>query len=69
MRVWSLLENAPSQWKDGHAQDLSSFFKLSVAVTRLKEELERQRVVWVAGEWPPGSITLDAGTAGVELLR
>lgn len=69
LRVWSLLENAPSQWKDGHAQDLSSFFKLSVAVTRLKEELERQRVVWVAGEWPPGSITLDAGTAGVELLR
>lgn len=68
LRVWSLLENAPSRWRDGRAEDISSFFKLSLAVTRLKEELDRQRVVWVAGDWAPGSISLDPG-AGLELLR
>lgn len=68
LRVWSLLENAPTRWKDGGAEDTSSFFKLSLAVTRLKEELDRQRVVWVAGDWPPGSIGLEPG-AGLDLLR
>jgi hypothetical protein len=68
LRVWSLLENAPTRWKDGHAEDISSFLKLSSAVMHLKEELNRQRVVWVAGDWAPGSIALEPGS-GLELVR
>jgi len=69
LRVWSLLRNSPTRWKDRRVEDISSYPDLSNAVLRLKEELARQRIVWVSGAWAPGSVTLAPGVTGIELVR
>jgi len=69
LRVWSLLRNSPTRWKDGQVEDVSSFPDLSNAVLRLKELLARQRIVWVSGAWAPGGVTLAPGVTAIELVR
>ena len=69
LRVWSLLPNSPSRWKDGRFEDISSYPNLANAVLRLKEQLARQRIVWVPGAWPPGAVTLAPGVNAIELVR
>jgi len=69
LRLWSLLRNSSSRWKDRRVEDISSYPDLSNAVRRLKEELARQRIVWVSGAWAPGSVSLVPGVTGIELAR
>jgi hypothetical protein len=68
--VWSLYGRssaAAKRW--GGAEDISSVFKLSAAVARLRRELEAQRIVWLEGRHLPQSIVLSGGMQSVELLR
>jgi hypothetical protein len=68
--VWSLYGRssaAAKRW--GGAEDISSVFKLSTAVARLRRELEAQRIVWLEGRHLPQSIALAQGVQGVDLLR
>jgi len=68
--VWSLYgpnTDAAKRW--GGAEDISSFYKLSTAVTRLRKELESQRIVWLEGRHLPQSIALSGSAQGVELPR
>ena len=69
LRVWSLLPNSPTRWKDGRFEDISSYPNLSNAVLRLKEQLARQRIVWVSGAWAPGVVTIAPGVSAIELVR
>jgi len=68
--VWSLYgpdTQAAKRW--GGAEDISSFYKLSTAVTRLRKELEAQRIVWLEGRHLPQSIELSGSAQGAELPR
>jgi hypothetical protein len=68
LRVWSLLGIGRTKWSN--SEDVSSFFKFTLAVDRLRSELDRQRLVWVEGDWIPGEITLTANAPpGVKLLN
>jgi hypothetical protein len=68
--VWSLYgPNTAAAKRWGGAEDISSFYKLSTAVTRLRKELESQRIVWLEGRHLPQSIALSGSVQGVELPR
>jgi hypothetical protein len=69
LRVWALAGVASRDWAGASSDDVSSLFKLSIAVSRLQRDLAAQRVVWVAGDWAPGQIRLSPGVKGFELLR
>src|SRR5262249_55282162 len=64
--VWSF-GSAQSPW--GVPMVVNSFVGYERAATALKEDLDTQRIVWVAGEWLPGQIELTPSLAGVTLLR
>ena len=51
----------------GEVEDVSTVARLRAAVSRLRNELESQRIAWVEGTHLPQSIALAAGAEGVEL--
>jgi hypothetical protein len=68
--VWSLYgpnTSAAKRW--GEAEDISSVYKLSAAVARLRAELESQRIVWLEGRHLPQAIALSPSAQGVDLPR
>jgi hypothetical protein len=68
--VWSLYgpnTSAAKPW--GGAEDISTVFKLSAAVTKLRNELESQRIVWLEGRHLPQAIALSRNAQGVDLPR
>jgi hypothetical protein len=67
--MWSLTGLSSSSWPHRNVDDVSSFSRLSAAVGRLKEELERQRIVWVVGEWAPGAVSINSNRSEITLLR
>lgn len=70
--VWSLSKSeqeAASCALWGPAEDISSFSKLRQAVSRLKENLEAQYVVWLEGRHLPQDIALSEKAEGIQLLR
>jgi hypothetical protein len=69
LRVWALTGVASQNWSGVSTDDVSSLFKLSIAVSRLQRDLAAQRVVWVAGDWAPGEIRLSPAARGFALLR
>jgi hypothetical protein len=69
LRVWSLTPAGATRWRDGQVEDVSSLFKLSIAVDRLKRDLSSQRIAWVSGSWAPGQITVAPGDPVVSALR
>nr|HRC87176.1 hypothetical protein [Thermoanaerobaculia bacterium] len=69
LAVWSVdsrRELWPQDWRP--VIDTSTFGKLSDAVTGLKQELDRQRIVWVKGKYLPQSIQLSSKAHGLVLL-
>lgn len=65
--VWSLDPSASSkEW--GVAEDISTQSRLEKAVKRLRGELDRQEVVWVAGSTLPQEIRLTSSADGFEIL-
>ena len=64
--VWSFASTKP-EW--GEAELLGSFVAYQRAATALKRDLDKQRIIWVAGEWIPGTIELAPEARGVSLLR
>ncbi|MFY9550733.1 MAG: hypothetical protein WAU32_06240 [Thermoanaerobaculia bacterium] len=69
LRVWSLLGVGSGEWKGGRPEDISTFFGLKLAVSRLRQDLESQRIVWIPGEWAPGQVTLSPEVRGIEIPR
>jgi hypothetical protein len=68
--VWSLYgPDTPAAKRWGEAEDISSIYKLSAAVARLRKELEAQRVVWLEGRHLPQAIALSPSARGVDLPR
>jgi hypothetical protein len=68
--VWSLYgPNTPAAKRWGGAEDVSTVFKLSAAVARLRGGLESQRIVWLEGRHLPQSIALSTSAQGVDLVR
>lgn len=67
LSVWSL-DNRSSASRWGEAEDVSSLGKLGKAVRRLREELGRQEIVWVEGEYLPQEIELSPAAANFEIL-
>jgi hypothetical protein len=68
--VWSLYgPDTPAAKRWGEAEDISSIYKLSAAVARLRNELEAQRVVWLEGRHLPQAIALSPSARGVDLPR
>ncbi|HEY7215721.1 MAG TPA: hypothetical protein VIC28_13905 [Thermoanaerobaculia bacterium] len=68
--VWSLYgTDAPAAKRWGEAEDISSIYKLSAAVARLRRELEAQRIVWLEGRYLPQAIALSPTAQGVDLPR
>lgn len=66
LMVWSLDDRAlRSAW--GTAEDVSSLNKLDKTVRRLKEELGRQEIVWVEGDYLPQEVQLTPAAAGFEI--
>ena len=53
----------------GDREDVSSYGKLRIAVARLKEDLDSQWVLWVAGRHLPQQIELSEKARGVEMAR
>ncbi|HYB54138.1 MAG TPA: hypothetical protein VEG84_09745 [Thermoanaerobaculia bacterium] len=70
LAVWSLIPNsasAASPW--GEAEDISTLAGLERAVERLRQNLSRQSIVWLEGQYLPQDIRLASGDDGMELLR
>ena len=67
--VWSLEEELPDASRWGAIQDISTVGKLRKAVSRLKEDLDAQQVVWLAGRHLPQEIAVTEKAQGVALLR
>ena len=72
--VWSVEKPAekpaaasPALAAWGEVEDVSTVSRLRAAVSRLRNELESQRIVWVEGTHLPQSIALGAGMEGVAL--
>jgi len=68
--VWTVVEGAAASpdfaaW--GEVDEVWNLNRLSKAVARLRDEVESQRIVWVAGTHLPQSITLAPGAEGIEL--
>ena len=68
--VWSLgnPKKNPALAAWGDAEVVSSIPRLSKAVSKLKEELASQRIVWLEGRHLPQSITLTPEAQGIEML-
>lgn len=70
LRVWSLTKPDPrtsSPW--GRVEDVSSYWKLRGAVSRLKEDLAQQSILWVEGRHLPQHIRLSENVKGVEVVK
>lgn len=67
MHTWALASSGSSPWSEPERVD--SFVAYQRAATLLREDLESQRIAWVAGEWTPGQIELSADASGISLLR
>jgi hypothetical protein len=68
--VWSLYgPNTAAAKRWGEAEDVSTVYKLSAAVARLRRELEAQRIVWLEGRHLPQAIALSPNAQGVDLPR
>jgi hypothetical protein len=66
--VWSLYgPQSPAAKAWSGAEDVSTVEKLAQAVTRLRAELESQRIVWLEGRYLPQSISLTPAARDVEL--
>jgi hypothetical protein len=68
--VWSLYgpnTSAAKSW--GGAEDISTVYKLSMAVARLRSDLESQRIIWLEGRHLPQTIALSPSARGVDLPR
>jgi hypothetical protein len=72
LSVWSLAppgaaSAAAAAW--GEPQDISTLPGLVLAVEKLRKELERQSVVWLAGRYLPQDIALRDAGDGIALVR
>jgi hypothetical protein len=67
VHTWALTASGPSPW--GERERVDSFVAYQRAATLLREDLETQRVAWIAGEWMPGQIELSPDARGITLLR
>ncbi len=66
--VWSLYgDQSPAAKAWGGAEDVSTVDKLAQAVTRLRAELESQRIVWLEGRYLPQSIGLTPAARDIAL--
>jgi len=69
--VWSLAANArratAAAW--GEVEDVSTAPGLDHAVERLRRNLDRQSIVWLAGRYLPQDIALAPSAEGIELVR
>ncbi|HEX4959463.1 MAG TPA: hypothetical protein VF173_01395 [Thermoanaerobaculia bacterium] len=67
--VWSLNgPRSPAAKAWSGAEDVSTVEKLEQAVTRLRAELDSQRIVWLEGRHLPQAIALTPEARGVEVL-
>jgi hypothetical protein len=71
--VWNLYGTGSSSaraWTEswGKVEDISTAPKLEAAVSRLKAELDSQRIVWLDGRHLPQAITLGPEAKGVEIV-
>lgn len=71
--VWSLYgagNSAARAWMEswGKVEDISTLPRLEAAVSRLKAELDSQRIVWLDGRHLPQAIALGAEAKGVEIV-
>jgi hypothetical protein len=69
LHVWSLGRHSRGSWGDRDIEDISSFVGLELAVGRLKNDLEGQRIVWVRGTCLPDRVEFSRKIEGVEILR
>jgi hypothetical protein len=69
LRIWSMTGVSSSRWHGRETEDISSFFKLTLAVKRLKEDLNSQRIAWFVGDWLPGEISVSDDASGISLLH
>jgi hypothetical protein len=72
LSVWSLAppgaaSAAAAAW--GEAQDISTWPGLKFAVERLRNELERQSIVWLGGRYLPQDIAFEDAGDGIALVR
>jgi hypothetical protein len=72
LSVWSLAppgaaSAAAAAW--GEAQDISTWPALELAVEKLRKQLERQSIVWVAGRYLPQDIAIKDAGDGIALVR
>ncbi|HEV8582408.1 MAG TPA: hypothetical protein VGX68_25355 [Thermoanaerobaculia bacterium] len=68
--VWSLYgAETPAAKRWGGAEDVSTVYKLSMAVARLRKEVEAQRIIWLEGRYLPQAIALSPSARGVDLPR
>jgi len=71
--VWSLYgagNAAARAWMEswGKVEDISTLPRLEAAVSRLKAELDSQRIVWLDGRHLPQVIALGPAAKGVEIV-
>ena len=71
--VWNLYRTGSSAaraWMEswGKVEDISTMPKLEAAVSRLKAELDSQRIVWLDGRHLPQAIALGPEAKGVEIV-
>lgn len=69
-RVWRLSGPGVSDWnrESVEVEDISSVAGLQRAVSRLKADLDQQRVAWIRGERYLWSVSLDGAASGFQLL-
>jgi len=69
--VWSLKKPSSQPLAAAWApvEDVSSFDKLDQAVSRLKEALAEQHIVWLEGRYLPQNISIAEGAVGVALVK
>jgi hypothetical protein len=65
--VWSLYGPGSPAKAWGEAEDISSLPKLEAAVTKLRDELAAQKIVWLEGRHLPQAVVLTPSAQGVEL--
>jgi hypothetical protein len=68
--VWDLsgpAAGAPSAWRPD--VDIAGFDDVAEATSGLRSLLDRQRIVWIAGEVLPQSLELGPAARGIELAR
>lgn len=67
--VWSLEPVPPSRSPWGLVEAVGTAGGLRAAGDRLRESLERQRIVWVEGRYLPQQVSLSEAAPGLALLR